>query len=83
MKKTPFQRCSLKAVDFTEANLTEIKFIDCNLVDALFDRSVLEKADFTSAVNYRIDPNSNQIKKAKFSLEGLPGLLSAYQIEIK
>ena len=83
MKKTPFQRCSLKAVDFTEADLTEIKFIDCNLVDALFDRSVLEKSDFTSALNYRIDPNNNQIKKAKFSLEGLPGLLSAYQIEIK
>jgi hypothetical protein len=53
------------------------------LTDALFDRSVLEKADFTSAVHYRIDPNINQIKKAKFSLEGLPGLLSAYQIEIK
>jgi hypothetical protein len=34
-------------------------------------------------VHYRIDPNINQIKKAKFSLDGLPGLLSAYQIEIK
>jgi uncharacterized protein YjbI with pentapeptide repeats len=83
MKETPLQRCSLKEVDFTEADLTEVKFADCNLTDALFDRSVLEKADFTSAVHYRIDPNINQIKKAKFSLEGLPGLLSAYQIEIK
>lgn len=83
MKKTPLQRCSLKEVDFTETDLTEVKFVDCNLVDALFDRTVLEKADFTSAVNYRLNPNTNQIKKAKFSLEGLPGLLTTYQIEIK
>jgi hypothetical protein len=34
-------------------------------------------------VNYRLNPNTNQIKKAKFSLEGLPGLLTTLQIEIK
>lgn len=82
LKKMPLQRCSLKEVDFTEADLTEVKFLDCELLDALFNRSHLEKADFTTARHYRIDPNTNNIKKAKFSLEGLPGLLSSYNIEI-
>ena len=82
LKKMPLQRCSLKEVDFTEADLTEVKFLDCELLDALFDRSHLEKADFTTARHYRIDPNTNNIKKAKFSLDGLPGLLSSYNIEI-
>lgn len=82
LKKMPLQRCSLKEVDFTEADLSEVKFFDCDLLDALFDRCNLEKADFTSARHYRIDPNTNTLKKAKFSLDGLPGLLSSYNIEI-
>jgi fluoroquinolone resistance protein len=82
LKKMPLLRCSLKEVDFTEADLTEVKFLDCELLDALFDRSNLEKADFSSARHYRIDPTVNNIKKAKFSLDGLPGLLTAYNIDI-
>jgi fluoroquinolone resistance protein len=82
LKKMPLQRCSLKEVDFTEADLTEVKFLGCELLNALFDRCQLEKADFTTARHYRIDPNNNNIKKAKFSLDGLPGLLSSYNIEI-
>jgi uncharacterized protein YjbI with pentapeptide repeats len=78
----PLLRCSLKEVDLTEADLTEVKFLDCELLDALFDRSNLEKADFSSARHYRIDPTVNNIKKAKFSLDGLPGLLTAYNIDI-
>jgi hypothetical protein len=43
----------------------------------------LEKVDFRTAVNYAFDPNSNKIKKAKFSLMGLAGLLSKYDIDIE
>ena len=82
LKKMPILRCSLKEVDFTEADLSEVNFADCNLMDALFDRTILEKANFTTAQYYRIDPNTNNIKKAKFSLDGLPGLLTSYNIEI-
>jgi uncharacterized protein YjbI with pentapeptide repeats len=82
IKKMPLLRCSLKEVDFTEADLSEVNFADCNLMDALFDRTILEKANFTTAQYYRIDPNTNNIKKAKFSLDGLPGLLTSYNIEI-
>lgn len=83
LKKTPFLRCHLKEVDFTEADLSEVNFPNCNLMDALFDRTNLEKANFSTAQNYRIDPNTNNIKKAKFSLDGLPGLLATYNIEIR
>ena len=82
IKKMPLLRCSLKEVDFTEADLSEVNFADCNLMDALFDRTILEKANFTTAQYYRINPNTNNIKKAKFSLDGLPGLLASYNIEI-
>jgi len=44
---------------------------------------VLEKADFREATNYFIDPEKNRIKKAKFSLNGLPGLLIPYDIIIE
>jgi hypothetical protein len=42
----------------------------------------MEKADFRSAFNYSINPEINRIKKAKFSLTGLQGLLGKYDIEI-
>jgi len=42
----------------------------------------LKKRDFRSAYNYALDPEINRIKKAKFSREGLPGLLHKYNIDI-
>lgn len=77
-----FSGCDMMEVDFTEADLTGAVFGDCNLAGARFERSILEKADFRTAVNYSIDPNLNRIKKAKFSLQGVSGLLDAYDIEI-
>lgn len=81
-KKTSFQNCTLHEVDFTEADFSEAKFDTCDLAGALFDRTVLEKADFRSAINYTISPALNRLKKAKFSQDGLAGLLSDIGIEI-
>jgi uncharacterized protein YjbI with pentapeptide repeats len=72
----------LQEVDFTEANFSEAKFDDCDLAGALFDRTNLEKSDFRTAFNYRISPSINRLKKAKFSQDGLAGLLSDFGIEI-
>jgi fluoroquinolone resistance protein len=44
---------------------------------------LLEKADFRTAYNYSIDPEKNRIKKAKFSIFGVTGLLDKYDIEIE
>jgi uncharacterized protein YjbI with pentapeptide repeats len=72
----------MQEVDFTEANFSEAKFDDCDLAGALFDRTNLEKADFRNAYNYRISPTINRLKKAKFSQDGLAGLLSDFGIVI-
>ncbi len=82
MKKTNFNDCELQEVDFTETDLSLVNLSQCNLMNATFDRSNLERADFSSAINYTIDPEINFLKKAKFSTNGLVGLLSKYGIDI-
>jgi len=81
-KQKTFTNCSLNEADFTESDLTESNFNSCDLKRAIFDRSILIKVDFTTALNFRIDPENNRIKGAKFSKENLSGLLSKYQLKI-
>ncbi|MFP9097985.1 pentapeptide repeat-containing protein [Flavobacterium sp. RHBU_24] len=82
LKGTRFINCPLGEADFTEADLTGAVFTDCDLRNAIFENTILEKADLCTAINYTIDPEINRIKKAKFSREGLPGLLYKYNIDI-
>ncbi len=82
-KGAKFIGCSMTETDFTEADLTNTVFDNCNLNRAFFNRTQLKGADFTSSYNFIIDPDMNFVKKAKFSLHGLPGLLSKYDILIK
>lgn len=83
MKKTVFKNCSLRETDLAAADLSGSVFDNCDLQDALFDDTNLEKADFRTAYHYSIDPEANQIKKARFSCEGIAGLLGKYDIEIE
>ena len=83
MKKIHFIGCSLKQVDFEEADLAMSIFTDCDLTDANFSRTNLEKADFRKARNYAFDPEINKIKKAKFSYLGIAGLLAKHKIDIE
>lgn len=82
IKKTIFKDSQLLEVDFTECDLTDSMFSNCDLANATFDRTVIEKADFRTSFNYSIDPEINRIKKAKFSIFGIPGLLEKYDIII-
>lgn len=82
VKKTSFRKCSLQEVDFIEADLTSSVFDGCDLMGAKFENTTLEKVDFSTAYNYAIDPALNRMKKARFSLTGLPGLLSAWDLVI-
>ncbi len=83
MKGTKFANSSLHEVDFTETDLTQAVFNQCDLLNAMFDNTILEKADLRNAFNYSIDPSINYIKKAKFSKEGIAGLLDRYDIVIE
>jgi uncharacterized protein YjbI with pentapeptide repeats len=81
-KKTVFKDCRLHEVDLTECDLTSAVFNNCDFRNATFDRTILEKADLRTSYNYILDPENNKLKKACFSLTGLPGLLVKYGIEV-
>ena len=82
IKKTHFKNSSLKEADFTECDLSGSVFQNCDLAGAIFENTILEKADFRTSFNYSIDPENNRIKKAKFSILEISGLLDKYDIEI-
>jgi fluoroquinolone resistance protein len=82
MKKTVFANCKLLQADFTEADLNQAKFENCDLSGATFDRTILERTDFRTSYNFSIDPELNKIRKAKFSKEGILGLLDKYDLEV-
>jgi uncharacterized protein YjbI with pentapeptide repeats len=83
LKGIHFKNCNLKETDFTETDLSNAILDNCDLTGAIFENTNLQKADFRTAFNYSINPEINSIKKAKFSLTGIMGLLNQYQIEIE
>jgi uncharacterized protein YjbI with pentapeptide repeats len=82
-KKCSFINCSMKSTDLTEADLTEASFQNCDLQNAEFGRTILIGANLSTSFNFNIDPEQNQIRKAKFSQEGLAGLLGKYGIIVE
>ena len=82
LKNTKFTNSSLHETDFAEANLSGAVFANCDLAGASFDNTNLEKADLRTAYNYTINPETNRIKKAKFSVAGIAGLLTKYDIVV-
>jgi fluoroquinolone resistance protein len=82
MVATPFTNSSVKNVDFSGSNLTGSSFSGCDLVNSVFNRTQLKEVDFSSAIHYIIDPETNNINRAKFSADGLSGLLTRYDLEI-
>jgi uncharacterized protein YjbI with pentapeptide repeats len=83
LKGTSFIKCSIIAVDFMSADLTEAKFDFCDLYRSEFDKAIANKANFKTSYNYTINPEKTKIKKAIFSLEGLKGLLFKYDVVVQ
>lgn len=79
-RKGRFDKCSLKGADFSTADLTEASFNQCDLSSTVFMNTILNGVNFTTAFNFTIDPERNPLKKAKFSTDGLAGLLTKYGI---
>lgn len=78
-----FKNCQVQEVEFIEADLTMVLFDNCDLMRAVFENTILEKADLRTSYNYSIDLETNRVKKAKFSVTGLPGLLNKYDLHIE
>lgn len=77
-----FAKCQLAEADFTTCNLKKAQFIDCNLDRSIISHCNLEETDFSTAFNFIINPNDNRMKKAKFSLQNLPGLVAVFDVKI-
>lgn len=82
LKKTRFTNAQLQEVDWTGCDLAGAVFDACDLLNAKFENTNLEGADLRTAFHYVIDPEMNRIKKARFSVMGLAGLLGKYDIRI-
>lgn len=80
--RTVFKNCEIHESDFSESDMSGVLFDYCDLLGSTFNHTKLEKADLRTAYNFSIDPDINRIKKAKFSLSGVVGLLGKYDIEI-
>jgi len=83
IRQTKFIDCAMRNSEFMGSNLTDANFTDSDLQGSKFDDTVLEKADFTKARSYYIDPTRNKIKQAKFSYPEVLGLLDSFGIEVK
>ncbi len=83
MKGWHLKNLILQDTDFTECDLSNSIIENCDLKGALFENSILEKTDLRTAFNYSIDPERNRIRKARFSLSGIAGLLDKHDIEIE
>ena len=83
MPKTKFIKTSLKEANFDQTNLQGSLFDETDLAGAVFNKTNLANVSFSTAFNFNIDPELNNIKKAIFSLDGLLGLLVKHNIIVK
>ena len=82
IKHAAFNGSKLKECHFTNTQLVEADFNDADLLGTHFHNCDLRKADFSSAKHYDIDPTTNKMNKAKFSLPEAVGLLRGFDVTI-
>ncbi len=75
-------RCHAHAVDFSEADLSDAVCTGTDFQDSIFLHTNLERADFTGAANYAIDPTANSVRGARFSLPEAVALLRPFGVVI-
>jgi len=82
LKKNKIIDCIAEDVDFTDCNLMLCDFSGTSLPNAKFFNTDLKQANFATATNYSIDPQTNKLKKAKFSLPEAASFLYHLGIEV-
>jgi fluoroquinolone resistance protein len=83
MNKSKFEDCRLHGANFTQTDLSKAKMENCDLLQAIFSSTNLSGLDFSTNVNFNIDPTQNLLKKAKFAADNLAGLLHKFDLIIK
>ncbi len=83
LRRGRFVGCIAREVDFREADLTEAVCSTSDFTGSKFHHTNLTKADFRHATGYAINPATNTVAKARFSLPDAVSLLSAFDIVIE
>jgi uncharacterized protein YjbI with pentapeptide repeats len=83
LQKMGMVACVAHEIDFSNANLTKANLSETDFLGSRFSNTNLSQADLTHAVHYAIDPMTNRLKKAKFSLPEVLSLLAAFDIDIE
>ena len=80
LSEIDFLGCKILGVQFNECRrfLLSFRFENCSLRLSVFYNLKLKEACY-----YSINPETNRLKGARFSLNGLPGLLERYGIIIE
>ncbi|WP_210516983.1 pentapeptide repeat-containing protein [Hymenobacter terricola] len=80
---TRFVGCNLDEADFADADLSAAVFQDCSLAGAVFQNTRLLGADFTAATGFVIDPETNPLLGARFTLHGLLGVVAKFGLVVE
>ena len=76
-------RCTAHETDFRDADLSGAVLTGTDFARALFHNTTLRNADLTGATNYAIDPTTNIVAKARFSLLEALSLLRGFEVVIE
>ncbi len=83
MKRSAFTGCTLEECYFEDAFLVEVDFSRSVFRSTLFHQCDLQRAKFIDAEGYAINPLTNKIQKALFTLPGALSLLDYFNIVLK
>jgi uncharacterized protein YjbI with pentapeptide repeats len=75
--------CTAREVDFAEADLSGACFEGTDLGGSKFLHTNLEEANLVGASSYAIDPTTNRVRGARFSLPEAVSLLRGFDIVIE
>ncbi|MHB8646313.1 MAG: pentapeptide repeat-containing protein [Thermomicrobiales bacterium] len=83
LRKARLVGCIAREVDFREADLTEAVCTATDFTGSKFHHTNLTRGDFRHATGYAINPATNTVTKARFSLPEAVSLLSGFDIVIE
>lgn len=83
MPKTEFFSCKIRETSFAYCDLSESRFDNSEFQGTTFQDCQLQKADFTDAIGYTINPFTNKLKGARFSLPEAQSFLYFLDIEVE
>jgi len=82
LRHTQFIKSKLHDVDFVKTNLQKANFKESDLLGSSFSNTNLSNADLSTAYNYMIDPNKNNLKGTKVSLPEASSFLRYFDLKI-